>query len=179
MRPVRIFAAGFALTALSSLLQPALSQDPIKIGVMFPYTGPISAQGRPERDAITQAFDEEKNMIAGRKIELLLEDSTGRPDTGLTKIKALVERDKAHLLLSELVSSVGAAIAPYVNEQKIPWISTVALASLTRAQKSPIHFPFRSVVIPVRNDSRRGHPENGMEEGVFHRMERSAEPRGL
>ena len=26
MRPVRIFAAGFALTALSSLLQPALSR---------------------------------------------------------------------------------------------------------------------------------------------------------
>jgi hypothetical protein len=35
MRPVRIFAAGFALTA-SSLLQPALSQDPIKIGVIIP-----------------------------------------------------------------------------------------------------------------------------------------------
>src|ERR1700719_2105417 len=142
MRPVRIFVAAFTVTAFSSLLQPALSQDPIKIGKMFPYTGPISAQARPERDAITQAFDEENNAIAGRKIELLFEDSIGRPDTGLTKIKALVERDKAHLLLSELVSSVGAAIAPYVNEQKIPWISTVALASLTRAQKSPYIFRF-------------------------------------
>jgi branched-chain amino acid transport system substrate-binding protein len=109
---------------------------------MFPYTGPISAQGRPERDAIVQAFEEENNTIAGRKIELLFEDSTGRPDTGLTKIKALVERDKVHLLLSELVSSVGAAIAPYVAEQKIPWVSTVALASLTRAQKSPYIFRF-------------------------------------
>ena len=45
MRPVRIFVAAFAVTVFSSLLQPALSQDPIKIGVMFPYTGPISAQG--------------------------------------------------------------------------------------------------------------------------------------
>ena len=66
----------------------------------------------------------------------------GRPDTGLTKTKALVERDKVDLLLSELVSSVGAAMAPYVNEQKIPWVSTVALASLTRAQKSPYIFRF-------------------------------------
>src|SRR5438132_8405144 len=102
-------AAMLALAGVYTLTPPALGQDPIKIGVMFPYTGPISAQGRPERDAITQAFDQEKNTIAGRKIELLLEDSTGRPDTGLTKIKALVERDQAHLLLSELVSSVGAA----------------------------------------------------------------------
>ena len=131
-----------ALAAFGTLAQPAFGQEPIKIGVMFPYTGPISAQGRPERDAIKQAFEEENNTIAGRKIELLYEDSTGRPDTGLTKIKALVERDKVHLLLSELVSSIGAAVAPYVNEQKIPWISTVALASLTRAQKSPYIFRF-------------------------------------
>src|ERR1700719_1039322 len=130
------------LMALASLMQPAFSQEPIKIGVMFPLTGPVSAQGAPERDAIKQAFEEENNIVAGRKIELLYEDSVGRPDTGLTKTKALVERDKVDLLLSELVSSVGAAMAPYVNEQKIPWVSTVALASLTRAQKSPYIFRF-------------------------------------
>src|ERR1700722_5985073 len=127
---------------LGRLIQPAYSQDPIKIGVMFPLTGPISAQGAPERDAIKQAFDEENNTIAERKVELLYEDSAGRPDTGLTKIKALGEHDKGNLLLSEVVSSIGAAIAPYVSEQKIPWISTVALDSLTRAQKSPYIFRF-------------------------------------
>ncbi len=109
---------------------------------MFPLTGPISAQGGPERDAVKQAFDEENNTVAGRKIELLYEDSTGRPDVGLTKTKALVERDKVDLLLSELVSSIGAAMAPYVSEKKIPWVSTVALDSLTRAQKSPYIFRF-------------------------------------
>ena len=46
---------------LGRLIQPAYSQEPIKIGVMFPLTGPISAQGAPERDAIKQAFDEENN----------------------------------------------------------------------------------------------------------------------
>ncbi len=135
-------AATAGLIVFGFLLKPAFSQESIKIGVMFPYTGPISAQGGPERDAIKQAFEEENNTIAGRKVDLLYEDSTGRPDTGLTKTKALVERDKVHLLLSELVSSIGAAMAPYVNEQKIPWVSTVALASLTRAQKSPYIFRF-------------------------------------
>ncbi len=134
--------AVLGLGALGSMVQPAVSQEPIKIGVMFPLTGPISGQGLPERDAIKQAFDEEKNTIAGRKVQLLYEDSAGRPDTGLTKTKALVERDKVDLLLSELVSSVGAAMAPYVSEQKIPWVSTVALDSLTRAQKSPYIFRF-------------------------------------
>lgn len=143
-RGIRILLrSGLTLLLLGTLFQPAQSQtSPIKIGVMFPYTGYIAAQGLSERDAIKQAFDEEKYQVAGRKIELLFEDSQGRPDTGLTKIKALVERDQVHLLLSELTSSVGAAVASYVNEQKIPWVSTVALAALTRAQKSPYIFRF-------------------------------------
>jgi branched-chain amino acid transport system substrate-binding protein len=141
MRHLNAVAAA-GLMALGALMQPAFGQEPIKIGVMFPLTGPISAQGAPERDAIKQAFEEVNNTVAGRKIELLVEDSAGRPDTGLTKTKALVERDKVNLLLAELTSSIGAAMAPYVNEQKIPWVSTVALASLTRAQKSPYIFRF-------------------------------------
>lgn len=141
MRQIRI-AAMVGLAAFGFLTGPASAQEPIKIGVMFPLTGPISGQGIPERDAIKQAFEEENNTIAGRKVELLYEDSEGRPDVGLTKTKALVERDKVNLLLSELVSSVGAAMAPYVTEQKMPWISTVALDSLTRGQKSPYIFRF-------------------------------------
>ncbi len=138
-----LLGLGVSVVASTAMMpQAAFSQDAIKIGVMFPLTGPLAGQGRPERDAIKLAFDEENNVIAGRKVELLFEDSAGRPDTGLTKIKALVERDKVHLLLSELVSSIGAAVAPYVHEQKMPWISTVALASLTRGQKSPYIFRF-------------------------------------
>jgi branched-chain amino acid transport system substrate-binding protein len=149
------------LAAFTSFVQPVHAQEPIKIGVMFPLTGPLSSQGRPERDAIKMAFDEENNTIAGRKIELLFEDSAGRPDTGLTKFKALVERDSVHLLLSELTSSVGAAVAPYVNEKKIPWISTVALASLTRSQKSPYIFRFvpssyQFAMVAAENGKKRG-----------------------
>ena len=142
MRPLSVVAAIIGFAVLGSLTAPASGQEPIKIGVMFPLTGPLVAQGAPERDAVVQAFAEENNTIAGRKVELLVQDSAARPDTGLTKTKALVERDKVHLLLAELVSSVGAAMAPYVIEQKIPWVSTVALASLTRALKSPYIFRF-------------------------------------
>ena len=149
------------LAAFASFAPPAYAQEPIKIGVMFPLTGPISSQGRPERDAIKMAFDEENNTVAGRKVELLFEDSVGRPDTGLTKFKALVERDNVHLLLSELTSSIGAAVAPYVNDKKIPWVSTVALASLTRSQKSPYIFRFvpssyQFAMVAAENAKKRG-----------------------
>ena len=178
MRKISIaLLSGLAVVAAS--IQPASSQEPIKIGVMFPYTGPISAQGRARARRHQEAFDEENNTVAGRKIELLYEDSAGRPDTGLTKLKALVERDKVNLLLSELVSSIGAAAAPYVTEQKIPWISTVALASLTRAQKSPYIFRFVTSSYQYAMTAAQVGQEEGLEEGLFHRLERAAEPRVL
>ena len=144
MRQVRVLISGaLALLLLGSLIAPADAQaPPIKIGVVFPLTGPLAAQGSPERDAVKQAFDEENYQVAGRKIELIFEDSQAKPDVALTKFKKLVEYDRVHLLLSELVSSVGAAVAPYVNAEKIPWVSTVALAGLTRAQRSPYIFRF-------------------------------------
>lgn len=144
MRQARVFlGGGLALLLLGTLIQPAQAQaPPIKIGVMFPLTGPVAAQGIPERDAIRQAFDEENYQVGGRKIELIIEDSQGKPDVGLTKVRKLVERDRVHLLLSELVSSVGAGVAPYVNAERIPWVSTVALAGLTRALRSPYSFRF-------------------------------------
>jgi branched-chain amino acid transport system substrate-binding protein len=133
----------FSVTVLALFVLTAQAQTgPIRIGVMFPLTGPIAANGIPTRDAIKQAFEEENFQVAGRKIEVIYEDSQGRPDTGLTKIKALVERDQVHILVSELTSSVGNAVAPYVNEQKIPWVNTVALAGLTRNLRSPYTFRF-------------------------------------
>jgi branched-chain amino acid transport system substrate-binding protein len=136
---IRIFSA-LVLLAFAGLLQA--QTGPIRIGVMFPVTGPVASNGLPTRDAVKQAFEEENYQVAGRKIELFYEDSQGRPDTGLTKIKALVERDKVHILVSELVSSVGNAVAPYVNEQKIPWVNNIALAGLTRNLRSPYTFRF-------------------------------------
>ena len=143
MRRARVVGNALALLLLGSLIPPVHAQaPPIKIGVIFPLTGPLAGQAVPERDAIKQAFDEEGYQVAGRKIELLYEDSQAKPDVGLTKARKLVERDRVHLLLSELVSTVGNAMAAYVNQEKIPWVSTVALAGLTRAQKSPYIFRF-------------------------------------
>lgn len=144
MSQIRVLITGaLALALLWTMTPPAHAQaPPIKIGVAFPLTGPISANGLPERDAVKQAFDEENYQVAGRKIELIVEDSEGKPDVGLTKFRALVERDRVHLLLAELVSSVGAAVAPYVNSARIPWVSTVALAGLTRGLRSPYSFRF-------------------------------------
>ncbi len=144
MRQVRLFIiGGLAVLLLAGSIEPARAQaPPIKIGVVFPLTGALANQGIPERDAIKQAFDEENYQAAGRKIELIFEDSQAKPDVGLTKFRKVVEADQVHLLVAELTSTVGNAVASYVNSQRIPWVSTVALAGLTRGQRSPYIFRF-------------------------------------
>lgn len=142
-RPMLLISAGLTFLLLWGSAQPGLAQaPPIKIGVMFPLTGPLAAQGVPERDAMKQAFDEENYQVAGRKIELIIEDSQAKPDIGLTKARKMVESDRVHLLLAELVSVVGNAMASYVTAERIPWVNTVALAALTRSLKSPYIFRF-------------------------------------
>jgi len=142
-RPRLLISAGLTFLLLWGSAQPGLAQaPPIKIGVMFPLTGPLTSQGLPERDAVKQAFDEENYQVAGRKIELIIEDSQGKPDIGLTKARKMVESDRVHLLLAELVSVVGNAMASYVTAERIPWVNTVALAALTRSLKSPYIFRF-------------------------------------
>ena len=119
---------------------PPATGAPIKVGVMFPLTGPIAANGKASRDAVRQAFDEEGNRVAGRPVQLFYEDSQGKPDVGLTKIKALVERDHVDLLVSVVVSTVAAAVAPYIKEAKVPWVTTASLVGLTRDLRSPYTF---------------------------------------
>jgi branched-chain amino acid transport system substrate-binding protein len=141
------FSRGFAivcgmLSFATFVVSAAAQNPPIKIGVVYPLTGPVASQGGPARDAVKQAFDEVKYEVAGRKIELVCGDSQARPDTGLTKFKEMVEGEHVDFLLSEMASVVGAAVAPYVNEQKIVWVNTVAMAALTRELRSPYTFRF-------------------------------------
>lgn len=129
---------GIPLAPTATLAQ----QSPIKIGLVYPITGPLAFQAVPMVNATKQAFDEENYTVAGRKVELLVEDSQGKPDFGLTKFRKLVERDGVHLLKAELTTIVALAAGSYVHSQKIPWVSEAAAAALNRDKRSPYIFLF-------------------------------------
>jgi len=120
----------------------AAPQGPIKIGVANSLTGPLSVQGGPMVNAIKQAFDEENYTVAGRRIELIVEDDEGKPDVGLTKFRKLVERDQVHILHAVLGTTVALAAAPYVHAQKVPWVTQAASGALARQLRSPYIFRF-------------------------------------
>ncbi len=113
------FLAGVALLAPAGALA---QKAPIKVGVMLPLTGLFSTNGQETLDALRLYFDEVGGQAAGRKIELIVEDSQGKPDVGVTKARKLVEGDKVHLLTGIVSTAVALAINEYVREKKVPLV---------------------------------------------------------
>src|SRR3984885_11518930 len=126
-RPVRrrpLLKAGLAIGAMqvaSPFVVKSLADDPIKIGLDNPLTGTFAALGKNELIGCQLAVDQinAKGGILGRKVDLLVEDSTsGDAAVAVQKAAKLVERDKVDFLLGNINSALAQAMANYSFEKK-------------------------------------------------------------
>src|SRR3989441_7493765 len=99
---------------------PAAQGAPIKIGFLAPLTGPFAQIGKDMVNGTELFLDEIKREVAGRKVELSVEDTEGQPATALNKSRKLVEQDKVHLLTGGLLANVGYALQPFIDGAQIP-----------------------------------------------------------
>ncbi len=75
--------------------------------------------------------------MAGRKLEVILEDNEGVPATTLTKARKLVESDRVNMLAGVILSNVAYALVPYVEAQGIPTIYPINSADDLTQRKRP------------------------------------------
>src|SRR5438445_11153657 len=75
--------------------------------------------------------------VAGRKLEVTLEDNEGLPATALTKARKLVENDRVHMLAGVILSNVAYALVPYIEAQGIPTIYPINSADDLTQPKRP------------------------------------------
>ena len=76
-------------------------------------------------------------QIAGRKLEVILEDNGGEPATAITKARKLVESDNVHMLAGIILSNVAYALVPYIEAQGIPTIYPINSADDLTQRKRP------------------------------------------
>jgi len=98
---------------------PAEQEEPIKIGAILDLTGPTAAFGHQFRNTINMRFEEAGWEVAGRPIELIIEDGATDVAISQDKAKKLVESDKAHVIFGPLQSDIGMAVTPYLCENKV------------------------------------------------------------
>lgn len=94
----------------------------IKIGLLNPLSGYLTAAGTEGNRGAEMFLDEIGWKVAGRQIEVIKEDDEANPKTALEKARKLVEHDKVRVLTGIVVSNVAIALRDYVDGQKVPLI---------------------------------------------------------
>ena len=128
-----------ALGALVAILVTGVSaqKGPIKIGFIVSLTGPFAPNGKDMANAFEMYLDEHKYRLAGREVKLITEDDEGKPATGLTKARGLVESQNVHVIVGPISAAIGYAIAPYVDGKKVPTIfPIVSSEDITQRKRS-------------------------------------------
>jgi branched-chain amino acid transport system substrate-binding protein len=118
----RFLAVAVALSLF--LCGSAFAAEGIKVGVLLPLTGSQAKFGEIEKRSYEMAAEEinAKGGVHGKKIELLFEDDTGKPDVGRSGIEKLISREKVPVITGGYSSSVTAAAAPVAQQFKVPFV---------------------------------------------------------
>ena len=79
LRRTLLGIAGAAVVT-AGLGTAAQAQEPIKIGLILPMTGPFASTGRQIEAAAKLFMQQNGDTVAGRKIQLIVKDDTGTAD---------------------------------------------------------------------------------------------------
>src|SRR3954451_15240300 len=112
--PVALRSATFALAAVALLGAAATghAQEPIRIGVLQPMTGPATKNGIENFTAMQIARDmiNERGGINGRKVELLLADIP-TPTAAISETERLITKDGVKITLGSGVSLLAIPVS--------------------------------------------------------------------
>jgi branched-chain amino acid transport system substrate-binding protein len=131
----RLVLAAFALLVAAL---PVRAEEPIRIGLLAPLTGVVAAGGKDMVDGWNLYWQQHGTKIAGRDVEVIVEDDASSPDTALTKARRLVQQRGVNMLVGNLLANTGLAVAEYVKGTGTPYfIPIVAADDLTQRARIP------------------------------------------
>jgi len=114
-----------ALLAVGPGAARGAERGPIRIGFFAPLSGSFAQTGKDMVDGFMLFWEEAGGQAVGRRVEVIVEDNEGVPATGLTKVRRLVEQNKVHTVAGGVLAATGYAIAPYVEQNRIPTVYPV------------------------------------------------------
>jgi branched-chain amino acid transport system substrate-binding protein len=115
-------------TAISVLLgapPDAWAQDIVKVGLVHSMTGGLAPVGKQVLAGVRLYMQQHGDVVAGKKIEIILKDDTTVADMGKRLAQELIVNEKVHILGVGITPSA-MAIAPLATEAKIPEVVMVS-----------------------------------------------------
>jgi branched-chain amino acid transport system substrate-binding protein len=114
--------------ALSLLGAAALAQAAdLKIGVILPMSGPISAQGLSSAKGI-QAGLKYQDTVNGHKITVIQLDDASDPSASVRDARKLIDQDHVDVLIGTSGVPGAMAIAAVARDTKTPLVSFTPLS---------------------------------------------------
>jgi branched-chain amino acid transport system substrate-binding protein len=132
-----LLKAGVAFSILPTPSVFAQSAEPLKIGFLTVLTGPLAAGGKQQEEGAALFLKERNGMVAGRKVELITQDTAGSPALAKTKLQELVERSKVAVSIGPLATNEALAMDSYVRDSKVPLITTTSAATVDLKARAP------------------------------------------
>ena len=149
MRTIFVWLAGFA--AAVSGIPSAGAQQPIRIGLILPYSGQFADPAAQMENGARLYMQRHGDMVAGRKLELVRRDTGGiAPDVAKRLAQELVVRDRVDLLAGfSLTPNALAAADVSAQARKLMVVMNAAASVVTT--KSP-YLVRTSFTLPQLNE---------------------------
>ncbi|ROP55800.1 ABC transporter substrate-binding protein [Streptomyces sp. PanSC9] len=98
-----------------------ITDDTIKLGGIYPLSGPASAYGTISKGVGAYfQYVNDKGGIAGRKVRFIVRDDGYQPPKAVEEARRLVEREKVFAVFQTLGTPSTAAVWEYLDKQKVP-----------------------------------------------------------
>src|SRR4051794_21204501 len=114
----------------------ASGQETVKIGLIVPLTGGQASTGKQLDNAVKLYIRQHGNVVAGRKIEVIVRDDSANPDNTKRLAQELIVNDKVQLIAGFGITPAALAAAPLATQAKIPEIVMLAGTSII-TERSP------------------------------------------
>jgi len=112
---------GLLVSSATSLLA---ADKVIKIGALFPISGPGSYFGAQDKQGVELALEQlNKTGVNGYKFEVQYEDSSCSPLPATQAAKRLLDQFKPNVVIGEECSDATLAIMPIVEQAKVPLLN--------------------------------------------------------
>jgi len=123
MKAVRHIARHAAWSVLFAATAALAQQQPLKIGLVLPLSGPYASYGLQIGNGVKLYLTKNGDTIAGRKVELIIRDDTGgAPEVTKRVATELVTRDKVDVLAGFGLTPGAVATAAVATQAKKPMI---------------------------------------------------------
>ena len=122
------------IIALVLVATVSFAAEPIKIGVVLPFTGPVASDGNRTFSGIQLAVDE-INAAGGvavngkkRNIEIIREDSTCNPRMSIAAVEKLMTQDKVSVVIGDFCSTSTLADSEVALRNEVALVTPISIA---------------------------------------------------